>query len=52
VFDNLGDYVVALLKTIALRAIFLLLIIVLVGIPAGAFAQNIFIADFYRRYVK
>ncbi len=49
VFNNLGDYVVAMLKTILLGIIFLIMWIVLVGIPAGVFTQDIFMADFYRR---
>ena len=52
VFDNLGDYVVAVLKSLALVLIFLVMIIVLVGIPASMFTKNIFLADFYRRRVK
>ena len=52
VFNNLGEYIIALLKSIALKIIFILMIIVLVGIPAAAFTRNIFLADFYRRYVK
>ncbi len=52
VFNNLGDYVMAVLKSILLGIIFLIMIIVLVGIPAGAFTQSIFLADFYRRKVK
>lgn len=51
VFDNFGDYVVAGLKTIGLFLVFLIMIIVLVGIPALLFTQNIFLADFYRRRV-
>ena len=52
IFNNLGDYVVALLKDILLGIVFFIMIIVLVGIPAGFFTKNIFIADFYRRKVK
>lgn len=51
VFNNLGDYVMAMLKSILLSIIFMIMIIVLVGIPAGAFTKNIFLADFYRRRV-
>jgi len=51
VFENLGEYVVALLKSIALFIVFLFMIIVLVGIPGGIFTNNIFLADFYRRRV-
>ena len=52
VFNNLGDYIVAVLKSILLGIIFLIMIIVLVGLPAGVFTQNMFLADFYRRRVK
>ena len=52
VFDNFGEYMMALLKSIALQIIFLVMIIVLVGIPAGSFTKNIFFADFYRRFAK
>ncbi len=52
VFNNLGDYIVAVLKSILLCMVFLIMIIVLVGIPAGIFTQNMFLADFYRRKVK
>ena len=52
VFDNLGDYIVAALRDILLGIIFLIMWIVLIGIPAGSFTKNIFIADFYRRKVR
>ncbi len=52
VFQNFGDYLMVLIKSILLSIIFLILIVVLVGLPAGAFTKNIFIADFYRRRVK
>jgi hypothetical protein len=52
VFTNLGDYVIAMLKSILLGLVFLLMIVILVGIPAGSFTKNIFMADFYRRNVK
>jgi len=52
VFKHITEYIVVILKSILLKIIFLLMIIVLVGLPAGAFTQNIFIADFYRRHVK
>jgi len=51
VFNNFGDYLVTLLKSIALGLIFLVMIIVLVGFPAGSFTKNIFLTDFYRRRV-
>tara|TARA_Y100000310_G_C20661024_1_gene804806 strand:- start:1207 stop:1782 length:576 start_codon:yes stop_codon:yes gene_type:complete len=52
VFDNLEDYVITVLKSIGLGIIFLLMFVILVGIPASTFTKNIFFADFYRRYVK
>ncbi|MBU0614770.1 MAG: DUF4013 domain-containing protein [Nanoarchaeota archaeon] len=52
VFENLGDYVIALLKSLALGLIFLVMMIILVGIPANVFTKQIFLADFYRRKVN
>ena len=52
VFNNFGDYLIAILKSIALVVVFLVMWIILVGIPAGAFTKNIFLADFYRKNVK
>lgn len=51
VFNNFGDYIVVLLKSILLGIVFAIMIIVLVGLPAGSFTKNIFLADFYRRRV-
>jgi len=52
VFSNLGGYIMALLKSITLALTFLPMCIVPVGIPAGGFTKNIFLADFYRRRIK
>lgn len=52
VFNNLGDYIVTILKSILLALIFIVMIVILVGLPANMFSQNIFLADFYRRNVK
>lgn len=52
VFNNFMDYVMAVLKSILLFIVFLVMSIILVGIPANAFTQNMFLADFYRRKVK
>ncbi len=52
VFNNFGDYLIALSKSILLGIVFLVMFVVLVGIPAGTFTKNIFLADFYRRKVK
>lgn len=52
VFENVGDYLVALLKTILIGLVFGLMILILVGYPASMFTQYIFLADFYRRHIK
>ena len=52
VFNNLWEYIIVMLKSLALGLIFLLMFLILVGIPANSFTKNIFIADFYRRRVK
>ncbi|MCK5107349.1 MAG: DUF4013 domain-containing protein [Nanoarchaeota archaeon] len=52
VFNNMSNYLVTLVKSIALGIVFLVMIIILVGLPAGQFTKNIFLADFYRRNVK
>ncbi len=51
VFNNFGEYLVAILKNFALSFVYILMIIILVGIPAGVFTKTIFLADFYRRKV-
>tara|TARA_Y100000310_G_C20067213_1_gene527678 strand:- start:23 stop:535 length:513 start_codon:yes stop_codon:yes gene_type:complete len=51
VFNNFGDYVIAVLKSILLALIFVVMYLILIGIPAQTFTQNIFLADFYRRRV-
>ncbi|MCQ1536344.1 DUF4013 domain-containing protein [Methanosarcina sp. KYL-1] len=50
--DNLGDYIIAILKQYALVLVFIVLIIVLVGIPAMYFTSSIFLANFYGRFVE
>jgi hypothetical protein len=52
VFGNFLDYVISLLKEIALALLFLVMCLILVGIPALMFTKNMFVADFYRRHVK
>ena len=52
VFRHLGDYLMTLLKTIVLGVVFLVMIVIVVGIPGLAFTHNMFLADFYRRRVK
>lgn len=52
VFNNLKDYIIVILKSILLGIIFGIMILVLVGLPAGTFTKNIFLADFYRRIIK
>lgn len=51
VFEHIGDYLWAVIKDIALSIVFLVLCIVLVGLPALSFTKYIFLADFYRRRV-
>ncbi|WP_229387176.1 DUF4013 domain-containing protein [Methanosarcina sp. DH2] len=50
--DNLGEYIVTVLKQYALVIIFLILSIVLVGIPAMFFTNSIFVANMYGRLVE
>jgi len=50
--DNLGDYVVTLLKQYVLSIVFLILSIVLIGIPALFFTNSILIANFYGNYIE
>ncbi|MGB9940594.1 DUF4013 domain-containing protein [Methanosarcina sp.] len=50
--DNLGDYIIAVLKQYALIIVFAILSIVLVGIPAMFFTNSIFIANLYGRLVE
>jgi hypothetical protein len=49
--EDLEEYVIAMLKSIGLQLIFLVMMVILVGIPAGTFTKNIFLADFYRKYI-
>lgn len=52
VFSNFGDYVMTVLKSFLLIFIFLLMTVILVGLPALSFTKNIFLVDFYRRNVS
>lgn len=52
VFNNFDEYLIVVLKSIALQIIFFVMIIVLVGLPAGSFTKNIFFANFYGKYAK
>ena len=52
VFTHIGDYLISILKTIALYLIFLVMCFILIGIPALYFTPGIFLADFYRRKVS
>ncbi|MCQ1535720.1 DUF4013 domain-containing protein [Methanosarcina sp. KYL-1] len=52
VMNNLGDYLFVMIKQYVLIFIFLILSIVLVGIPAIYFAGTIFAANFYGRVVE
>ncbi|WP_235282979.1 DUF4013 domain-containing protein [Methanosarcina sp. 1.H.T.1A.1] len=50
--DNLGEYIITVLKQYALFIIFAVLSIVLVGIPAMFFTNSIFVANLYGRLVE
>ncbi len=50
--DNPGEYIITVLKQYALGIIFLILSIVLVGIPGLFFTNSIFIANMYGRFVE
>ena len=50
--DDFGDYTITILKQIALGIVFLILSLVLIGIPAFLFTQVIFISNFYGRVVE
>ncbi len=50
--DNFGDYVMAFLKQLVLSIIFLILSVILIGIPALYFTNSIFIANLYGNYIE
>jgi len=50
--DNLGDYVMAVLKQYVITIAFAILSIILIGIPAMIFTNSILIANFYRNYIE
>jgi hypothetical protein len=52
VFTQMGDYIITLLKEIGLMIIYVIMTIILIGLPAAMFTQNIFLANFYRRNIK
>lgn len=52
VMDNIGDYIVTMLKQYATYIIFIVLSIVLIGIPALYFTSLIFTANFYGRFIE
>ncbi|MDD2613524.1 MAG: DUF4013 domain-containing protein [Methanosarcina sp.] len=52
VMNNIGDYIIAMLKQYATSIIFLVLSIVLIGIPALYVTSMIFAANFYGRFVE
>jgi len=52
VFNHLGEYLLALVKTIVFSVIYFVLSIVLVGIPCLSFGREIYFAEFYAKYSK
>lgn len=49
VSTNIVEYLFAMLKTILYTIVYLVMCIVLVGIPCLAFGNNFFLAEFYRK---
>ena len=49
--ENLEDFITASLKQLALNIVFVILSIILIGIPGLLFTSSIFIANFYGRVV-
>ncbi len=52
VFHNFEDYVIALFNELALGMIWLVMAVILVGIPSAFYMKNVFMAEFYRTHVK
>ena len=50
--DNLGDYIMTMLKQYAVTIVFLILSIILIGIPGLCFTSSIFVANFYGNYIE
>ncbi|WP_410509380.1 DUF4013 domain-containing protein [Methanosarcina hadiensis] len=50
--ENIGEYIITVLKQYALVIIFMVLSIVLVGIPGMLFTNSIFVANMYGRLVE
>jgi hypothetical protein len=50
--DNLGEYVIIILKQLVVTIAFAILSIILIGIPAMIFTSSIFIAGFYGNYIE
>jgi hypothetical protein len=50
--DHLGDYIMVISKQYALPFLFLILSIVLIGIPGLLFTSSIFIANFYGNLIE
>lgn len=50
VFNNLGEYLIAYLKTLGFVVIYFFLSLILIGIPCLAFGQLFFLAEFYANH--
>jgi hypothetical protein len=50
--DNLGNYIVTMLKQYAVTLVFLFLSFILIGIPGLCFTSSMFAANFYGKYVE
>lgn len=50
--DNLGDYIIMILKQYVVTIVFLILSFILIGIPGLCFTSSIFVANFYGNYIE
>lgn len=49
--NNLGDYIMMIIKQYAVTIVFLILSFIIIGIPGLFFTSSIFVANFYGNYV-
>jgi hypothetical protein len=50
--DNLGDYIMIMVKQYVVTIVFLILSFILIGIPGLCFTSSIFVANFYGNYIE
>lgn len=49
--DNPGDYIITMLKQYVVSLVFLLLSLIIIGLPGLCFTSSIFVANFYGNYI-